>query len=588
MRSHFSFQICLLSAALLTSFSAMAQTGFHVTSATALPATVSPGQSVTLAASVQSSAAANNMVVDMEIYNSAGVKLGQTFYQGQNFTNSQIRSYSWSYKVPSGTADGKYTLMVGVFTAGWSSDVYWNSSAASFTTKSAPVAVNGACGSSNGATLGSAPTSNLCTAGTASAVTGSGPWKWSCAGSNGGSTASCSASVSSPPSSGGGQVPSRLPSTFFIGLAAHPNQLPSWVATSGVPWAMCYQYISSGVTPGKSWVTTWGTNFAYNYAVSAHAAGCIPELTYYQLVPTIGTEGASAERTALNNAATMANYYKDFTALMKQLRQYGGTAVVHVEPDMFGYLETLSSSPASIAASVVSSGNADVSAYPNTVAGFGQALLHLRDLYAPNVIMAAHVSTWMWNLSTAASLDVTQIAKKDAAFMTGLGDWDLFFTDISDRDAAYYQFVVGDGGAHWWDAINQKYPNFKRLNSWAAAFTSAAQKRLVIWQIPVGNTVMATMNNTNYHYQDNREQYWLQNYPNNQAISELAQAGVIGLLFGAGNGGTTQNYDAAGDGVTNPKPINGNSRTSTYSDDDGGLLRLNVGNYYRSGATPLR
>ena len=286
-----------------------------------------------------------------------------------------------------------------------------------------------------------------------------------------------------------GSVPAGLPGTFFIGLSVQPtSQQQSWVRSSGVPWAVCYQYISSGVLPSQSWVTTWGTNFAYNYAASAHALGCIPEFTYYQIVPTIGTEGAAAESTALNNASIMADYYRDFTALLQQLRQYGGTAVVHVEPDMFGYLETLNGNPALLTASVASSGNADVAAYPNTLAGFGQALLHLRDLYAPNVVMAAHVSTWLWSLSTDPSLDVAQIAKNDAAFMTGLGNWDLFFTDIADRDAAYYQFVVGDGGAHWWDATNQKYPNFERLNTWAAAFTAAAQKRLVIWQIPIGNS----------------------------------------------------------------------------------------------------
>jgi len=587
MRRRFHVHYWLVSAALLSSFSVAAQASYKVTAATAQPVTVSPGQSVAIATSVQSSAASRNMVVDLEIYNAAGVKLAQTFYQGQNFARSQTRSYSWSYKLPSGAAAGKYTLMVGVFTAGWSSNVYWNSAATSFTVMSP--AVNGACGSSNGASFSAPPTNNLCTAGTASSVLGTGPWTWSCVGSNGGTTASCStAAPATPPSSGAGQVPSGLPGTFFVGLSANPNQLPGWVATSGVPWAMCYQYLSSGVTPGKSWVTTWGTNFAYNYAVSAHSAGCIPELTYYQLVPTIGAEGASAESAALRDATTMANYYRDFTTLMQQLHQYGGAAVVHVEPDLFGYLESLNSSPAALGASVASSGVADVSAYPNTVAGFGAALLHLRDLYAPNVVLAAHVSTWMWSLSTSASLDVASIAKKDAAFMTGLGNWDLFFTDISDRDAAYYQYVQGDNGAHWWDTTNQKYPNFNRLNTWAAAFTSAAQKRLVIWQVPIGNTVMAAMNNTNYHYQDNREQYWLQNYPNNQAISQLAQAGVIGLLFGAGNGGTTQNYDAAGDGVTNPGPINGNTRTSSYSDDDGGLLRMNVGNYYKSGATPLK
>jgi uncharacterized repeat protein (TIGR02543 family) len=55
--------------------------------------------------------------------------------------------------------------------------------------------VDGACGTANGQTLTSAPTTGLCTAGASSAVTGAGPWSWSCAGQNGGTNASCSASV---------------------------------------------------------------------------------------------------------------------------------------------------------------------------------------------------------------------------------------------------------------------------------------------------------------------------------------------------------------------------------------------------------
>ena len=62
--------------------------------------------------------------------------------------------------------------------------------------------VNGACGSSNAATVSAKPTANLCTAGTASAVSGSGPWAWTCAGSNGGSTASCSDKLASTGSTG--------------------------------------------------------------------------------------------------------------------------------------------------------------------------------------------------------------------------------------------------------------------------------------------------------------------------------------------------------------------------------------------------
>ncbi len=51
---------------------------------------------------------------------------------------------------------------------------------------------NGACGSDHGKVLASIPT-NLCTAGNASAVTGSGPWNWSCVGTGGGATAQCTA-----------------------------------------------------------------------------------------------------------------------------------------------------------------------------------------------------------------------------------------------------------------------------------------------------------------------------------------------------------------------------------------------------------
>jgi len=55
--------------------------------------------------------------------------------------------------------------------------------------------VNGVCGASNGMAFYSAPSTNLCGTGTPSGVTGSGPWNWSCAGSNGGTNANCSASL---------------------------------------------------------------------------------------------------------------------------------------------------------------------------------------------------------------------------------------------------------------------------------------------------------------------------------------------------------------------------------------------------------
>jgi len=60
-------------------------------------------------------------------------------------------------------------------------------------------AVNGACGSANGLSFSSLPTANLCSAGTASAVTNPGSWTWTCNGQYGGTNASCSATVTGIP-----------------------------------------------------------------------------------------------------------------------------------------------------------------------------------------------------------------------------------------------------------------------------------------------------------------------------------------------------------------------------------------------------
>jgi hypothetical protein len=59
-------------------------------------------------------------------------------------------------------------------------------------------AINGACGPANGTTSSVAPTANLCSVGSPSAVTGTGPWTWQCTGSNGGTTSSCKVSPLTP------------------------------------------------------------------------------------------------------------------------------------------------------------------------------------------------------------------------------------------------------------------------------------------------------------------------------------------------------------------------------------------------------
>lgn len=54
---------------------------------------------------------------------------------------------------------------------------------------------DGTCGSSSGVAVLSRPTTELCSIGSASGVTGDGPWTWSCSGAYGGNSASCIASM---------------------------------------------------------------------------------------------------------------------------------------------------------------------------------------------------------------------------------------------------------------------------------------------------------------------------------------------------------------------------------------------------------
>jgi hypothetical protein len=63
-------------------------------------------------------------------------------------------------------------------------------------------ATNGQCGTADNVADGTAPTAGLCSSGTASTVNGGGAWSWTCAGSNGGGSALCSAPLAATPVNG--------------------------------------------------------------------------------------------------------------------------------------------------------------------------------------------------------------------------------------------------------------------------------------------------------------------------------------------------------------------------------------------------
>jgi hypothetical protein len=110
---------------------------------------------------------------------------------------------TFSYSPASGTVlpAGAQQLKV-TFTPSNATDYTSATALNSFTVNAGSTAestpVNGACGPANGTNASVAPSAGLCSAGTASAVTGNGPWAWQCTGSNSGTTSMCTALPPAP------------------------------------------------------------------------------------------------------------------------------------------------------------------------------------------------------------------------------------------------------------------------------------------------------------------------------------------------------------------------------------------------------
>ncbi len=384
---------------------------------------------------------------------------------------------------------------------------------------------------------------------------------------------------------GSGAVPAGLPTHFSVGLTSNPTDL-AWMTGSGVPWGYRYQYLSGGVNTGSGW-STWNSpagDFARLYMVASQGAGYVPVLDYYQIVQSTPNAGSENPDPKLQNGATMNAYFADFKLLMQKAGQFGGTVIVHIEPDFWGFCESVhGSDPSVISVQVASSGFAEAAGYANNLCGFAQVLFHLRDLYGPNAFLALHASHWATGADLIANhVDPVVQANAIAGFLGALGvPFDLLFHDPTDRDAGFKQYVDGDGGASWWNASD-----FARYRAYLAQVWSATGRRAILWELPCGNTLYRTCNNSTGHYQDNRAEFFLQ-AGNGTNVADFANAGVIAILFGGTDAGTTHHTDSQSDGVTNPAAINGNTAAATVPDDDGGFLRSAAAAYYAAGAVAL-
>jgi hypothetical protein len=305
-------------------------------------------------------------------------------------------------------------------------------------------------------------------------------------------------------------------------------------AAGGCAWWGCWQYDQD---PPGEYVRTFASTCAGEKPAQT------PMLTYYQLLQSSGvTEGAPEVTQAATNATFMAKYFADWRFLLQQVGT--GQALLHIEPDFWGYAEQQSEDPTSLQAAVASANPTDCASMPNNIAGMGECMIAMVRTYAPHALVALHASAWGTNRDAASNsdptLDVATVAQKTAAFLAACGEGkaDFVVVETSDRDAGYYQ---SQGKNTWWDATNATIPDFHQDFAYVKALTEALGKPALYWQTPLGN---ASQNNTTNHWQDNRVDYFFAH------MDEMAAAHAVGAAFGAGAGDQTTPESDGGNFVT--------------------------------------
>lgn len=72
--------------------------------------------------------AINNVVVDVEIYDSNNTKVHQKFFENQNFSIGQTEQYNVNWTPQN---QGSYTVSIGIFNSNWTQNYLWNADTAS-------------------------------------------------------------------------------------------------------------------------------------------------------------------------------------------------------------------------------------------------------------------------------------------------------------------------------------------------------------------------------------------------------------------------------------------------------------------------
>ena len=285
---------------------------------------------------------------------------------------------------------------------------------------------------------------------------------------------------------------------------------------ANIDWTFGYMYASGDPQDdpeGFQWIVDYRLD-------TAEAAGAsIPTVTFYRMLSVgqdHGYSGTEAQivQQMLTDAGAVRAYLDDFVAVLKILAERETPALLHVEPDSWGFMmwafdgfDGTSGNPnaSAVPVSLRESNHPALSgqSFSDDAGGLGRAMLHLRDRYASRVRMGWHASNFRAGTHPEVVCDL----------YSSMGDWDVIVTEPPHMN--------GDGTLAWNTDDEANRDNLE----WLRTVSTRTGLPILIWQA----------------YVDVADQYigaWPQNRKN---LSALASHGVAGVLWDPnGNGGDCQ------------------------------------------------
>ena len=322
-------------------------------------------------------------------------------------------------------------------------------------------------------------------------------------------------------SSGAAKLAARLrgKGNFLIGMGndldPNSNHNLDGAYTVGPTLDLHYAYLVGLPTQGgwPDWNT--GGAFVNILSTSAQAHGVTPMYSLYMMAAD-GEDNIAA----LTDDSFMSLYWQATKLLFQRIAMIQGPAVVHIEPDFWGYVIQKASdgtTPVHIAALAP-----DCAGVTEDVRGLGECFVKLRNKYAPNAAIGFHYSTWGADVPTSIAFFKAVHAQET----------DFIATDMLDRDAGCFEAHTDPNcqrtdGPWYWDETNQTRPNFHDNLATAQSMTSGLALPMLWWQVPFG-VPSTSPGGSAGHYRDDRVHYIFSH------IDEFMAAGGVGVAFGTG------------------------------------------------------